>query len=82
MGCFNTIKFLCDKCWMSDSKRAEIEVQTKTGDCSMSEFEYGLAPIADAGGVLGDRVICSTCRTEYEITTLYSRVQLRLTPIV
>jgi hypothetical protein len=61
MSCFNTIHFKCPNCG------ADLEVQSKGGDCCLSDFNSLKVPIADAAYILNDEEFCEICHKKFKI---------------
>lgn len=53
MGCFNTVYFNCPRCGSTH------EMQTKSGDCSLSDYRLSKTPAADLLGLIDESVKCS-----------------------
>ena len=68
MGMFDTVKFKCPECG------AELELQSKAGECVLHEYHYKAVPPEIAIDLDGRNVLCEHCFT---VTTLhYDKVPL------
>lgn len=61
MGMFDRIIFTCPNC------NNRIEEQSKAGTCSLYEFSENAVPMAIAGDILHNRVVCENCNEQYII---------------
>jgi hypothetical protein len=61
MGCYNTIFFNCPDCGN------KLEVQSKSGDCSLSDYEFEDAPLRDLTDIENEIVTCYKCNRTYKI---------------
>lgn len=60
MGMYNTVTFRCPVCG------ANIEEQTKSGGCTLSNFRQEVVPIDEVSG-LSAHIWCAECETKLDI---------------
>ena len=77
MGCFDTVKFKCPNCG------ANMEEQSKAGDCYLKDYNMHSVPIVIAEDLSGESITCPECTNVFIMSNeLYpKRVPLTLIPI-
>ncbi len=64
MGMFDRVLFTCPKC------DAQIEVQSKAVDCTLSDISSSAVPPRIAEDIKGEEVHCKECGTTYMVVAL------------
>jgi len=72
MGVFDIVFIDCPVCGNP------VRFQSKSGDCTMSEYTKGRAPIEVAADVIGEDTVCPQCSTELRVQTGMETIQLWL----
>lgn len=64
MGIFDTVYFKCPKC------DAEIEEQTKAGDCGMRSYNCDSVPHEIGHDLVGIEIRCLECETLFQVVEI------------
>lgn len=70
MGMYDTVIVGCPKCGTPH------DLQTKTGDCTLSTYDIYNAPPEVLAGIAGEEVLCENCGTLFmvQVTTMAQTV--------
>lgn len=61
MGVYDSVLFRCPRC------QAEIEYQTKAGDCHLKDYDMAVVPVKIAVAIEGDPIVCPHCSNQFTI---------------
>ncbi len=75
MGMFDRVWFKCPSCG------EDVEVQSKAGNCFLSDFDQGSVPLEIAKDIGGEPAYCRKCQNHFHVVcddTQYDTRKMRL----
>lgn len=64
MGMYDTVHFTCPKC------DRDLAVQSKAGDCRLSDIDCSAVPLDIADDISGEEVFCDPCGRLWTIVSI------------
>ena len=74
MGMFDRVYASCPCC------RNAIELQSKSGKCTLASYTNNSVPLDVAAGLIHDDVWCDRCGNKFKVSCNVGRVRLDLIP--